>query len=563
MARSSDDITLRVGFDTDKFAAELNKTNQALSRWQSGVKSTLSAVTGYFSVLAIGNFVMDISRLAGEAEGVNAAFSKLDNSTKLMRDLKAATGGTVSELELMKRSVMASNFDISLKALPQLLEFATLRARQTGQSVDYLVDSIVTGIGRKSKLILDNLGISAVQLTEALGGASAASSTIGEVAEAVGRIASANLIKMGKLTDDAATRADRLAANWANVKVQMGKLANDAGISDFLKRISETMDFYTFVFGGQPSDPLKFLEHDLEFLKEMEVGGDRFNETLAEAKQLAKQAGVTIREAFDESTGKTFWEIYEKEAVVAAGQTEPVIRNLKYLNEQLKLLEEEQTLSTSHESWSKLEEEVRGVREEIDRIVKGMDQVSASSQKFAFDRMQGNPLFPSTGFQVDKPGTTYGDTLNKMGADQIKEGRKEIVATRKELTGLGMDWERVAGIMGESVGDMINGTQTFAQAMAQMASKVINYFFQMALAQAGLLAAKFGPAAPFVFAASAAVLGTIFSNIGRGNKSSGMATATGRAYQDSHAAHVEFVIAGDKLRGVLRNYDRSNGKMGI
>src|SRR5690606_14702252 len=97
------------------------------------------------------------------------------------------------ELNLMKRAVQGSNFDISLQSLPKLLEFAAVRAQQTGQSVDYLVDSIVTGIGRKSPLILDNLGISASQLREEMNGVSLASASVGEVAEAVGRIAGTNL----------------------------------------------------------------------------------------------------------------------------------------------------------------------------------------------------------------------------------------------------------------------------------------------------------------------------------------------------------------------------------
>ena len=48
--------------------------------------------------------------------------------------------------------------------LGSYLAFATKRAEETGQSVDYLVDSIIMGIGRKSPMILDNLGISIVDI---------------------------------------------------------------------------------------------------------------------------------------------------------------------------------------------------------------------------------------------------------------------------------------------------------------------------------------------------------------------------------------------------------------
>ena len=154
-----------------------------------------------FGAKELASAAIELSRISGEAEGVKNAFDRLPKSVQLMTDLKAATGGTVSELELMKRAVQASNFDISLEALPKLLEFATLRAQQTGQSVDYLVDSIVMGIGRKSKLILDNLGISAVALGAKLHGVSAEASSVGEVARAVGEIAQESLANMAGFAD--------------------------------------------------------------------------------------------------------------------------------------------------------------------------------------------------------------------------------------------------------------------------------------------------------------------------------------------------------------------------
>lgn len=226
----NNDLTLKVGFDIAKFQAEMNKTTGIINRWSTGVVNSLSGVAAGFTALAIGNFVLDVSKLAGEAQGVSEAFERLPNSVKLMAELKEATKGTVSELDLMKRSVMAANFGISLEALPKLLEFASIRAKQTGQSVDYLVDSIVTGIGRKSKLILDNLGISAVALGEAMHGVSMEAATVGEVADAVGKIAAKELENMGEMSENASTKLERLSANWVNLKVAIGEAANSTGV---------------------------------------------------------------------------------------------------------------------------------------------------------------------------------------------------------------------------------------------------------------------------------------------------------------------------------------------
>ena len=66
----------------------------------------------------------------------------------------------------MKAAVKAKDFRIPLEDLGKYLSFAQLKAQQTGQSLDYMVDSIVTGLGRQSPQILDNLGLSAAEIKE-------------------------------------------------------------------------------------------------------------------------------------------------------------------------------------------------------------------------------------------------------------------------------------------------------------------------------------------------------------------------------------------------------------
>src|SRR5690606_1833528 len=63
-------------------------------------------------------------------------------------------------------AVQFSNFGLPVEKLADGLAFARIRAAETGQSVDYLVNSITVGIGRQSPLILDNLGINARRVRE-------------------------------------------------------------------------------------------------------------------------------------------------------------------------------------------------------------------------------------------------------------------------------------------------------------------------------------------------------------------------------------------------------------
>lgn len=223
-------MAVEISANAANFIKSLNSVDGKLKSFSSGLKDVAGTVGIAFGVSQVASFAFEVAKLAGEAEGVRAAFERLPESEALMSRLKDATAGTVSELELMKRTVQATNFGISLESLPQLLEFAAVRAQQTGQSVDYLVDSIVTGIGRKSPLILDNLGISAVALKEKMGGVSIAAADIGAVSEAVGKIASEELEKMGGFSENTATKIARLSASWDNFKVVLGNVVTAGGI---------------------------------------------------------------------------------------------------------------------------------------------------------------------------------------------------------------------------------------------------------------------------------------------------------------------------------------------
>lgn len=159
----------------------------------------------------------DAIRLGREAIGVRGAFNRL-NDAKLLDQLRTATRGTVSDLELMKQAVNARNFQIPLENLGTLLEFAQRRAKETGASVDYLVNSIITGIARKSSPILDNLGISASRIASEF-------AKTGDYAKAVTSIVQDELGKMGQSFDSIDTKLDRQAARWENLKEKVGSWA--------------------------------------------------------------------------------------------------------------------------------------------------------------------------------------------------------------------------------------------------------------------------------------------------------------------------------------------------
>lgn len=152
--------------------------------------------------------------MAEQADGVTRAFNNL-NQEGLLDNLRKATKGTVNDVQLMTAAVQANDFHIPLEDLGKYLEFAQLKAQQTGQSVDYMTNSIVTGLGRKSPLILDNLGISAAEISEK-------TKETGDFMKAVAEIVDTQLAEAGETYISAADRAARKTVELQNAQKALG-----------------------------------------------------------------------------------------------------------------------------------------------------------------------------------------------------------------------------------------------------------------------------------------------------------------------------------------------------
>lgn len=154
--------------------------------------------------------------LAESADGITHAFNQI-GSQDYLQSLRNATKGTVSDIELMKAAVKAKDFRIPLEDLGKYLSFAQLKAQQTGQSLDYMVDSIVTGLGRKSPMILDNLGLSAAEISEK-------TKQTGDFMKAVASIVENNLSQAGETYVSATDRAARRTVELENAQRSLGEV---------------------------------------------------------------------------------------------------------------------------------------------------------------------------------------------------------------------------------------------------------------------------------------------------------------------------------------------------
>ena len=163
----------------------------------------------------IGDLINQGVQLAKQGEGIRIAFERLGRGD-ILDGLREATHGTVTDIELMKAAVKFNDFKLPVEELGTMLAFAQQKAKDTGQSVDYMVDSIVTGLGRKSLMILDNLGLSATEIRNKM-------KETGDMTKAVGAIIREQMSKAGDYVETAADRAAQANVSLQNKMEELGR----------------------------------------------------------------------------------------------------------------------------------------------------------------------------------------------------------------------------------------------------------------------------------------------------------------------------------------------------
>ena len=376
--------------DLEKLAKKVDKVDDERKKTQDGFKSMSNGMVNDFKKVgaAIGlafgaqqlvSFGKEAVKLASQMEGVERAFKRIGgaNSDNLLDGLRKATRGTVSDLQLMQKAVQASNFKIPLENLASLFKFAQARARETGESVEYLTNSIVLGIGRKSPLILDNLGISAVELRERLKGVGVEASSVGDIAKIIGDIAEEELAKMGDQASTTADKLEKINAALDNMKVVAGEaLINlgtgllyllgqvDTGIesTDGLAKAAENL---ATIYNDDVSGAVdKMIQKNQELLAN-QIKIAELEET--RSYQNSREAINNINEQIDKLEERNIFlkeYVTQLKAIYDASIKEndvqkEVIKNLAYYNLLIKELRAEQADSnTTRERVRELEDEI-------------------------------------------------------------------------------------------------------------------------------------------------------------------------------------------------------------
>lgn len=208
-------------------------------------------------IVGAGVAIGALTAKAGKFQSVSDAFQSVTKSfavggSEIVASVKKATSGTISEMDVMTGFLKASSL-IGQDALGESGEnfermavVAKKAARATGQDVNFMFESIVTGVGRASPLILDNLGITlkAGEVYENYAesiGKSAKELTTAEQKQA---ILNAALSKGEEIYKDVAVSAGGISSSFARLKVQTEEAAISIGmalipvVQDFLEAVT-------------------------------------------------------------------------------------------------------------------------------------------------------------------------------------------------------------------------------------------------------------------------------------------------------------------------------------
>ena len=208
-------LLAKMGADTTQFKRAMQSTSKQTSAFGKQMMKMGGMLAGVFGTQQIIRYGKELFELGNKVIGVQKAFDNLNKPT-LLNELRQATSGTVDDLKLMQAAVQAKNFKIPLDQLATYFKFATIRAKETGESVDYLVKSLIMGMGRKSALIMDNLGISAKVLQDEV-------KKTGDFAKAAGKIITEELGQMSDGYDETYTGAEKLNTSIENLSIAIGE----------------------------------------------------------------------------------------------------------------------------------------------------------------------------------------------------------------------------------------------------------------------------------------------------------------------------------------------------
>jgi len=234
---------------TKRFEDSMAGANKEMSRFQQVANVT----AGIISARLIQNTVAlakESFQLGAQYSTLKAGFegltSTIDKETLSLRTLKTATQGMVSQNDLLLSANRAMALGLPVERMNELFDVASRLGPLMGRTVTEAVNDLSMGIGRQSKMILDNLGI-VISLEEAQEeyaesiGKTANELTVAEKKQATFNAAISEAKKVTDQVGDATSKQQR-ALMQLNATVEDVKTSIGVGLGNALLFLIDTYE---------------------------------------------------------------------------------------------------------------------------------------------------------------------------------------------------------------------------------------------------------------------------------------------------------------------------------
>lgn len=222
----------QLGQSLGNVGAKASATGMQFAGFVTGLNQSMQVIgqiTGVIKGLVDG--IVNLAKETAPLEGISAQFSILTQNVEggtqgMLMALQAGASGMIPIRDLMKQynSAAALVNDQFANNLPQALRLLGKVSAATGEDMNYLLDSLVRGVGRVSPMVIDNLKIQ-VSETEA---AARAAEMYGKKTEALTKLEKQTALntlvmekleeKFGALPDIGGTTTAQFAMLSANMQ---------------------------------------------------------------------------------------------------------------------------------------------------------------------------------------------------------------------------------------------------------------------------------------------------------------------------------------------------------
>ncbi len=216
--------------------AGLDKFAGGLSGLLSG--GGLAALGMGAGVAALGAVGMAMAETGAQAEALEASFQRMamqsgQSGSDMLAAMQQASGGMIANQDLMLSANRAMSFGVADNAaeMTQLIQVAMAQAAKMGIPVQQAFNDLVTGVGRLSPMILDNLGVTVKAETAYANYAASIGKSADALTQAEQRQAFLNemMAAVPNAAEEAEAAANTNAAAWDRWNSSIQNLGDSVG----------------------------------------------------------------------------------------------------------------------------------------------------------------------------------------------------------------------------------------------------------------------------------------------------------------------------------------------